>query len=125
VDSITRFSLLKLYHEEPFESHNTPLRNASLFSNRQAPSKHIGHKQEKIQQMRHLLSGGFCLSTGTNGRLTAIRAAPAILMFMAKSKALQRVYGILPAPSVDIGMSCIWVIEIFILTSPQKKVSAM
>jgi hypothetical protein len=103
VDSITRFSLLKFYHEEPFESHNTPLRNASLFSNRQAPSKHIGRKQEKIEQMRHLLSGGFCLTPGSDGQLMPVRAAPAILTFMQKSKALQRVYGILSTPETGLG----------------------
>lgn len=94
--SITRFCLLKCYHEEPFESHNTVMRNASIFSNRQAPSRDIGHRLERVEGLRHIISGGFYKSPSSSGGTQTqwTSAAPAVLAFMNKCPALNRAYGI-------------------------------
>jgi hypothetical protein len=94
-DCISRFSLLKLYHEEPFESHNTPMRNASVYSNRHAASQHIGLCMNRAQQIRHLLCGGYYITKAAGSSLPSwVQAAPAVLTFMRDCKPLQRVYGI-------------------------------
>jgi hypothetical protein len=94
-DCVDRFSLLKLYHEEPFESHNTPMRNASVYSNRHAASQHIGSRMNRAQQIRRLLCGGFYISKSASTGLPGWeQAAPAVLTFMLECKPLQRVYGI-------------------------------
>lgn len=59
LQDIERFGPAKNFHEEQFESHNTVIRNNSIFSNRQAPSRDIGRKREMCEILRHIITGGF------------------------------------------------------------------
>jgi hypothetical protein len=102
VSSITRFGIPKVYHEEPFESFNTPLRNGVIFGNHHANSRDVGYRMERQQYIRHLISGGAYPKSSTvqSEPLQWVTAAPAVLNFMKTCKALSKVYG-LKDPSDD------------------------
>ncbi|PLW29204.1 hypothetical protein PCASD_14626 [Puccinia coronata f. sp. avenae] len=57
-ESIRRFGPASLFATERFEGYNSVLRNASIHSNRQSPSKDIGVTFANFQNLRHLFSGG-------------------------------------------------------------------
>jgi hypothetical protein len=92
VENIKRFSLLKNYHEEPFESNNAVLRFASIYSNRRAASRDIGRTMEQTQSLRHLISGGFYYSDQRN---EWIQAGVGVRNFMKQTTAFQQLYGLM------------------------------
>jgi hypothetical protein len=56
--SIHCFGPASLFATEQFEGYNSVLRNASIHSNRQSPSKDIGVTFANFQNLRHLFSSG-------------------------------------------------------------------
>ena len=56
---IRRFGPAILFATESFESFNKVIRNFSVNSNRQAPSRDIGRGFAATNRVRHLISGGF------------------------------------------------------------------
>jgi hypothetical protein len=124
ISNIRRFSLLKNYIEEAFESNNTPLRNASVFSSRHSPSHDIGRTMEQTQLTRHVASGGYFYSPN-DGKY--VQAAPAVLKFVRESKAFQRMYGLLPQRDQPTpGMCSVKLILLLALTlSPSRNCAAV
>ncbi|KAI6039086.1 hypothetical protein EDC04DRAFT_3012242 [Pisolithus marmoratus] len=60
-DHIRRFGPAILFATEGFESYNAIIRDHSIHSNRQAPSRDIARGMARCNRVRHLLSGGkFC-----------------------------------------------------------------
>ncbi|PLW26168.1 hypothetical protein PCASD_21864 [Puccinia coronata f. sp. avenae] len=57
-ESIRRFGTASLFATERFKGYNSVLRNASIHSNRQSPSKDIGVTFANFQNLRHWFSGG-------------------------------------------------------------------
>ncbi|KAI5990253.1 hypothetical protein EDD15DRAFT_2453804 [Pisolithus albus] len=57
-DHIRRFGPAILFATEGFESYNAVIRDHSIHSNRQAPSRDIAHGMARGHRIRHLLSGG-------------------------------------------------------------------
>ncbi|KAI6018600.1 hypothetical protein BKA83DRAFT_4464938 [Pisolithus microcarpus] len=57
-DHIRRFGPAILFATEGFESYNAVIRDHSIHSNRQAPSRDIAHGMARCHRIRHLLSGG-------------------------------------------------------------------
>lgn len=58
LEHIRRFGPAILFATESFESFNALIRNASVFSNRQAPSRDIARTFSAASRLRHLMSGG-------------------------------------------------------------------
>lgn len=56
---VPRFGPPILYATEGFESFNTVIRDWSIHSNRQAPSRDIGVQAAEAACIRHLMSGGY------------------------------------------------------------------
>jgi hypothetical protein len=104
VDDITRFSLMKNFHEEPFESHNAVIRYTCIFSNRQGTSHDSSRQFEVMEFMRHLMSGGFFYS---NTRNKWIQAGVGVLDFVKRSVPFQKLYNLRareddPVPGEDV-----------------------
>lgn len=60
-DHIRRFGPAMLFATEGFESFNAVIREASVHSNRHAPSRDIAAQMARRNRVRHLLSGGLFL----------------------------------------------------------------
>lgn len=60
---IRRFGPAMLFATEAFESFNAVIRAKSVHSNRQAPSRDIAMAFAQGNRIRHLLSGGYFLSS--------------------------------------------------------------
>ena len=60
---VCRFGPAMLFATEAFESFNAVIRAKSVHSNRQAPSRDIALAFAQGNRIRHLLSGGYFLST--------------------------------------------------------------
>jgi hypothetical protein len=60
---VHRFGPALLFATEAFESFNAVIRAKSVHSNRQAPSRDIAMAFAQGNRIRHLLSGGYFLST--------------------------------------------------------------
>jgi hypothetical protein len=58
LDHIRRFGPAILFATESFESYNALIRNGSVFSNRQAPSRDVARNFAAASCLRHLMSGG-------------------------------------------------------------------
>jgi hypothetical protein len=97
IEDIVRFSVANNFAEEVYESNNTPVRNTLLFSNRMAASRDSARAFERMERVRHLISGGWYYST-----LHAdwVQAGPGCLEFIKSSVAFQKLYGI-RAPHQD------------------------
>ena len=57
-EHIRQFGPAILYATEKFESYNALIRDLSVHSNRQAPSRDIGRGFANANRIRHLISGG-------------------------------------------------------------------
>lgn len=115
VSSITRFGIPKVYHEEPFESFNTLLRNGVIFGNHHANSRDVGLRMERQHHIRHLVSGGaYPKSSATQSHPSQwVTAAPAVINFMKSCKVLSRVYGLRDVDDHENGvllfyLGCLW-----------------
>ncbi|KAL1685525.1 hypothetical protein GGG16DRAFT_118784 [Schizophyllum commune] len=64
-DHIRRFGPAMLFATEGFESFNAVIREASVHSNRHAPSRDIATQMARRNRVRHLLSGGLFLLQST------------------------------------------------------------
>ncbi|EUC61135.1 hypothetical protein RSOL_383950 [Rhizoctonia solani AG-3 Rhs1AP] len=68
---IERFGPALLFSTERFESFNGIFRGASVFSNRQSPSRDIGLSFAGLDRAKHLATGGYWRDTQTNDWRTA------------------------------------------------------
>jgi len=59
VDDIRRFGPAIRYSTEIFECFNAIFRLCSVLSNHQAPSRDIANKFASMDQLKHMLSGGY------------------------------------------------------------------
>lgn len=57
-DHIRRFGPAALFATEAFESFNALIRDKSVRSNRQAPSRDIARAFAQTNRLRHIISGG-------------------------------------------------------------------
>ena len=57
IEHISRFGPPHTYATETFESYNSLIRDFSIHSNRQAPSRDIGYGFANANRIRHLVSG--------------------------------------------------------------------
>ena len=58
IEHILRFGPPHVFATETFESYNSFIRDLSVHSNRQAPSRDIGYGFANANRIRHLVSGG-------------------------------------------------------------------
>jgi hypothetical protein len=65
---IQRFGPAVLFSTEQFESFNGVFRAASIFSNRQAPSRDIALTFAGLDRVKHLATGGYWQATNMGSR---------------------------------------------------------
>ena len=63
---IRRFGPAILYSTERYEAYNAVFRAASIYSNRQAPSRDIAWTFAGIDRVKHIVTGGWWRDTHTN-----------------------------------------------------------
>jgi hypothetical protein len=71
VESIRRFGPASLFATEKFESYNGVLRQASIHSNRLAPSRDLATTFDNFSSLKFLVSGGVIHHDGNNSTSTA------------------------------------------------------
>ncbi|CAD6885255.1 unnamed protein product [Tilletia caries] len=81
VESIKSFGPAHLFNTERFEAFNTPIRNASVNSNRQSPSKDILTRLLDQELVRYILNGGYWI---VDGRMR--QASDRVLYFVKDKK---------------------------------------
>lgn len=70
---IERFGPAILFSTERFEAYNAVFRAASIFSNRQAPSRDIAWTFAGMDRVKHICTGGFWKSSQTGKWVCASR----------------------------------------------------
>ncbi|KAE8182436.1 hypothetical protein CF335_g8626, partial [Tilletia laevis] len=90
-DNVERFGPSFSYNTERFESFNSPIREASVHSNRQAPSTDILTRLYYQELVRHVMDGGEWIEKGK-----VQKASSRVLAFAqsAESKVLMQKWGI-------------------------------
>jgi hypothetical protein len=87
---VCRFGPALGFNEERYERYHSIVCDASLLSNRQAPSRDIGRRMELQETLKHIVSGGSF--SGKDG--TVLSASKPIQDFMKDSPLFQQLYGL-------------------------------
>ncbi|OAV96501.1 hypothetical protein PTTG_00959 [Puccinia triticina 1-1 BBBD Race 1] len=97
-DAIRRFGPATLFATEKFESYNGILRNASIHSNRQSPSKDIGVTFADFSNLWLLYSGGYFWVKEHQNYQTAATSVPHLF---ENNDSIQKAMGYNPSVLVD------------------------
>jgi hypothetical protein len=108
VDDIRRFGPAIRYSTEIFECYNTIFRLCSVLSNHQAPSHDIANKFASMDQLKHILSGGYW-ETEKDGW---VRAGPKVRTLLHNDQFIQRHLGWVPFYKPSLGLSLLHMIRI-------------
>lgn len=98
---IRRFGPAILYSTERYESFNSVFRLASIFSNRQAPSRDICNSFAAQDMMKHVATGGYWWSDAAKGW---VRAGPEVTRLLEKYPDQARLLGLKPDSTPIPGM---------------------
>ncbi|KAH7905869.1 hypothetical protein BJ138DRAFT_1094753 [Hygrophoropsis aurantiaca] len=97
---IRRFGPAILFSTERYESFNHVFRLASIYSNRQAPSRDTCQVFAEQDRVKHIITGGFWRDPETKHW---VNAGPDILKYIAEHPQQRQMLGLPGAESVDIG----------------------